>query len=314
MAKTLKKPAKRPGKATKPIKAAARKPAPVKPAPALKETARQEAARGKLERVKVPSPSRRDNDSSGKYVYCVIRSEQPLSFGPLGLGPEPAEVHTIHYRDICAVVSNTPIVVQDPTRENVLAHQRVNETVMQKHTVIPMSFGTVFKTDDDITELLRSAYDAFSDVLSKMQEKFEFGLKVLWDRDQIIREIEGEDEDIRRLKGEISSQKGSTYFARMQYGRLIDAALQARSERYVAEIFEALRDVSVASRSNKPIGDRMIMNAAFLVARDTEQAFDARVKDIGSRYDKLTFKYTGPWPPYNFVNIRLKLERAHGNA
>ena len=178
---------------------------------------------------------------------------------------------------------------------------------MQQHTVIPMSFGTVFKTDDDIMELLRSAYDAFSDVLNKMQDKFEFGLKVLWDRDQIIREIEEEDEDIRRLKGEISSQKGSTYFARMQYGRLIDAALQARSERYVTEIFEALRDVSVASRSNKPIGDRMIMNAAFLVARDAEQAFDARVKDIGQRYDKLTFKYTGPWPPYNFVNIRLKL-------
>ena len=159
--------------------------------------------------------------------------------------------------------------MQDPTRENVLAHQRVNETVMQKHTVIPMSFGTVFKTDDDIMELLRSAYDAFSDVLNKMQDKFEFGLKVLWDRDQIIREIEDEDEDIRRLKSEISSQKGSTYFARMQYGRLIDAALQARTERYVAEIFDALRDVSVASRSNKPIGDRMIMNAAFLVvARD----------------------------------------------
>ena len=74
--------------------------------------------------------------------------------------------------------------------------------------------------------------------------------------------------------------------------------------------FQGLRDVSVASRSNKPIGDRMIMNAAFLVARDAENAFDARVKDIGQRYEKLTFKYTGPWPPYNFVNIRLKLERA----
>jgi hypothetical protein len=208
-------------------------------------------------------------------------------------------------------VSNTPIVVQDPTRENVLAHQRVNETVMQKHTVIPMSFGTVFKTDDDIMELLRSAYDAFSDVLSKMRDKFEFGLKVLWDRDQIMGEIEQEDEDIRRLKSEISSQKGSTYFARMQYGRLIDAALQSRSERYVAEIFDALRSVSVASRSNKPIGDRMIMNAAFLVSREMEQAFDSRVKEIGQQYERLTFKYTGPWPPYNFVNIRLKLERAH---
>jgi hypothetical protein len=34
------------------------------------------------------------------------------------------------------------------------------------------------------------------------------------------------------------------------------------------------------------------------------------VKSIAGRFDKLTFKYTGPWPPYNFVNIRLKLERA----
>ena len=278
-------------------------------------------SRGKLERVRMPSapaPKAIRTDApaaeeahEGKYVYCIIKSERPLSFGALGIGNEPANVQTVHYRDIAAVVSNTPMVVQDPTRDNVLAHQRVNETVMQQHTVIPMSFGTVFKTDDDIMELLRSAYDAFTDVLNKMQDKFEFGLKVLWDRDQIIREIEEQDEDIRRLKGEISSQKGSTYFARMQYGRLIDAALQSRSERYVAEIFEALRDVSVASRSNKPIGDRMIMNAAFLVARDTEQAFDARVKDIGSKYDKLTFRYTGPWPPYNFVNIRLKLERAH---
>ena len=265
---------------------------------------------GKLERVRVPV-ARRDDSGEGRYVYCIIRTEEPLSFGPLGLGPEPADVHTVHYRDIAAIVSITPIVVQDPTRENVLAHQRVNETVMQKHTVIPMSFGTVFKTDDDIMELLRSAYDAFSDVLSKMQEKFEFGLKVLWDRDLMVREIEEEDEDIRRLKNEISSQKGSTYFARMQYGRLIDAALQARSERYVSEIFAALRNVSVASRSNKPIGDRMIMNAAFLVSREMEQAFDSRVREIGQHYDKLTFKYTGPWPPYNFVNIRLKLERAH---
>jgi len=289
--------------------------------PAVRERSRSAptaASRGKLERVHIPAarPTAAERATleelpEGKYVYCIIKSARPLRFGPLGIGVDPAEVHTVHYKDIAAVVSNTPMVVQDPTRDNVLAHQRVNETVMQQHTVIPMSFGTVFKTEDDIVELLRSAYDAFRDVLNKMLGKFEFGLKVLWDRDQIVREIEEEDEDIRRLKSEISSQRGSTYFARMQYGRLIDAALQARSERYVAEIFQALRDVSVASRSNKPIGDRMIMNAAFLVTREGEPDFDARVKDVGARYDKLTFKYTGPWPPYNFVNIRLKLERAH---
>jgi hypothetical protein len=96
----------------------------------------------------------------------------------------------------------------------------------------------------------------------------------------------------------------------MQYGRLIDGALQQRSERYVATFLQRLRDVSVASRVNRAIGDKMIMNAAFLVQRDQEQAFDRRIKEIASSFDKLTFKYTGPWPPYNFVNIRLKLERA----
>ena len=257
--------------------------------------------------VRVEAPPSQDE---GRYVYCIIKSADPLAFGALGIGSEPAHVQTVNYRDLAAVVSNTSLVVQDPTRDNVLAHQRVNETVMQRHTVIPMSFGTVFKTDDDIIELLRSAYEAFTDVLNKMEDKFEFGLKVLWDRDQIIREIEEEDEDIRRLKGEISSQKGSTYFARMQYGRLVDSLLQERSETLVSEIFSALGAVSVASRANKPIGDKMILNAAFLVPRELESGFDAKVKEIDARYANLIFKYTGPWPPYNFVNIRLKLERA----
>src|SRR5690348_4367274 len=248
--------------------------------------------------------------SRGKYVYCIIEADDPLRFGPIGIGPDPSDVYTVHYKNLAAVVSDAPLEVLDSTRENVLAHERVNETVMREHTVIPMSFGTIFKTREDIVELLRSAAEAFGDVLNKMQNKLEFGLKVLWDRDQAIREVEAEDDDISRLKKEISSQKGPTYFARMQYGRLIDTALQSKSERYVAEILEQLREVSVASRINKPIGDKMIMNAAFLISRDQEQAFDAKVKSIASQFDKLTFKYTGPWPPYNFVNIRLKLERA----
>ena len=248
--------------------------------------------------------------SRGKYVYCIIEASDPLRFGPVGIGADPSEVYSVHYKNLAAVVSDAPLEVLDSTRENVLAHERVNETVMREHTVIPMSFGTIFKTREDIVELLRSAAEAFGDVLNKMQNKLEFGLKVLWDREQAIREVEAEDEDIGRLKKEISGQKGPTYFARMQYGRLVDAALQARSERYVADILDLLRDVSVASRINKPIGDKMIMNAAFLISRDEEAAFDAKVKTIASKLDRLTFKYTGPWPPYNFVNIRLKLERA----
>jgi hypothetical protein len=285
---------------------------------ALTRVTRETEVRGtetRIERVveRAPKPTLAGVDRAagrGRYVYCIIRSSTPLKFGAIGMDDQWPEVYTVNYRDMAAVVSDVPMIPLDSTRENVLAHERVNEIVMRDHTVIPMSFGTIFKTRDDILELLRSAYEAFNDVLNKMQDKLEFGLKVLWDRDEIVRVIEHEDEDIHRLKTEISSQKGSTYFARMQYGRLIDTALQQRSERYVAEVLQRLRDVSVASRINKAIGDKMIMNAAFLVQRDQEQAFDHRIKEIASQFDKLTFKYTGPWPPYNFVNIRLKLERA----
>jgi hypothetical protein len=243
-------------------------------------------------------------------VYCVIRSSKPLQFGLSTIAGEVGGVHTVNFKDLAAVVSDVPIGPLDSTRENVLAHEHVNETVMKDHTVIPMSFGTIFKTRDDALELLRSAHDAFDDVLSKMQNKLEYGLKVLWDRDAVIAEIEEEDEDIRRLKNEIASQKGSTYFARMQYGRLLEDALQGRSERYVSGILEELRAAAVAARINKPIGDKMILNGAFLVSRDSEAAFDHAIKQVAAQHEKLTFKYTGPWPPYNFVNIRLKLERA----
>ncbi|HUP43595.1 MAG TPA: GvpL/GvpF family gas vesicle protein [Thermoanaerobaculia bacterium] len=249
-------------------------------------------------------------ERQGKYVYCIIHSEEDLSFGRAGIGVEPAEIHTVKFRDIAAVTSDTPLEVYDPTRENVLAHERVNELVMQRFTVIPMSFGTVFRTEDDIVELLRSAYDAFKDVLIKMQGKLEFGLKVLWEPDLIIQDIEKDDENLRLLRQEIGSQRGSTYFARMQYGRLVDSLLQERSEELATAIMVGLADVSVASRANKPIGEKMILNAAFLVGREREEAFDQKVKEVAARHEHLNFKYTGPWPPYNFVNIRLKLERA----
>ncbi|HEY4306827.1 MAG TPA: GvpL/GvpF family gas vesicle protein [Gemmatimonadaceae bacterium] len=247
----------------------------------------------------------------GKYVYCIIRSDRQRDFGAIGIGGGQ-KVATVAFKDLAAVVSDTPIVIYDPTRENVLAHEFVNETVMREFTVIPMSFGTVFRSEDDVTELLRSTYQAFSDVLDKMQDKIEFGLKVLWDRDKVVANLERENDEIRRLKDEISRHTASsTYFARMQLGRLIESALEDMSARYVADVHEALKPVAVASRSNKPIGDRMILNAAFLVDRAQEQTFDERVKDTSRRYeDLLMFKYSGPWPPYNFVNIKLKLEKA----
>jgi hypothetical protein len=257
-----------------------------------------------------------DSVPEGKYIYCIIETSEPRSFGSMGIGGRGDEVYTIQHRGLAAVVSNTPLVVYDPTRENVFAHEQVNEAVMREFTVLPMAFGALFRTDDDIIELIRGTYDALRDVLAKMEGKVEFGLKVNWDRDKVTAELEETNDEIRHLKEQITSRTtGSTYFARMQLGRLIETALTDQADAYIREVYSQLRDTAVASRANKPIGDRMIMNAAFLIDRITEAEFDQKVKDIASKYeDKLSFRYTGPWPPYNFVHIRLKLERGDGTA
>ena len=61
----------------------------------------------------------------GKYVYCIIRTDSPKDFGSVGIGGRGDKVYTIPYNEFAAVVSNCPLIVFDPTRENALAHEHV---------------------------------------------------------------------------------------------------------------------------------------------------------------------------------------------
>jgi Gas vesicle synthesis protein GvpL/GvpF len=281
----------------------------------LSKPARRSGDSGKEDlHVRISEPPTAPETSpgeGGRYVYGIVETKEHLNFGKIGIGGAGEAVYGVSYQDIAAVVSKTAVAIFDPTRENALAHEHVIETVMKNYTIIPMSFGTVFRTDDDIRQVLKSIYVSLKDVLKQMSGKLEFGVKVNWDRDQIIDELQQHDEELRKFHQEIvRKQLQSTYFARMQLGRMIDKALAERATLYVREIYEALRSCCVASRDNQPIGDKMIMNAAFLVERKREAEFDAVVNKLAKKYGKrLKFKYTGPWPPYNFVNIRLKLER-----
>jgi hypothetical protein len=254
---------------------------------------------------------KRAHRPEGRYIYGVIDAGTPDALGKSNLGGASVDVYTVGYSGIAAVVSRTPVFIFDPTRDNALAHEFVIESVMKNHTIIPMSFGTVFRTDEDVREVLRSIYPTLKSVLKQMTGKLEFGLKATWDRDRIIEELKRENDEIRRFHQELTRKHlQSTYFARMQLGRMIDKALGELSASYVRTIYEGLRGVCVASRHNKPIGDKMILNAAFLIERDREAEFDDAVNRVAHKFsDRLRFKYTGPWPPYNFVNIRLRLER-----
>jgi hypothetical protein len=206
-----------------------------------------------------------------------------LRVGSIGIDERWPDVYLIEHGDLAAVASDVPGAALDPTRERVLAHDRVNHAVMRDRTIIPMSFGTVCRSREDVVRLLRAAHAAFSDVLQTMEGRVEYGFKVL--------------------------QRPDAMIDRLPPGTPSDGDLERRAQRHLDDGLQRLRDVSVASRVNAPLGDLMILNAAFLVRRDGEHAFVSRAKEIARRFPHLVFKYTGPWPPYNFVNIRLKLER-----
>src|SRR5438874_12820724 len=81
------------------------------------------------------------NPAEGKYVYCIIESDTPRRFGPIGIGGRGDEVYTVHYRGLAAVVSDTPVQPYDPTRETALAHGHVQAAVPQEFTATPMTSG-----------------------------------------------------------------------------------------------------------------------------------------------------------------------------
>lgn len=247
----------------------------------------------------------------GRYMYGVIRSGPPAVAARSNLGGSAEDTYVVEYNDLAAVVSRTPVFILDPTRENALAHEHVIETVMKNRTIIPMSFGTVFRTDEDVRQVLRSIYPSLEEVLQRMEGKLEFGLKVTWDRDRIIEELKNEHAEIRRFHQELMRrQLQSTYFARVQLGRMIDKALADLASDYIRIVYDGLRNVCVASSEGRPIGDMMILNASFLIEKEHEAAFEAAVHHVAHTCgDRLNFKYTGPWPPYNFVSIHLKLEK-----
>src|SRR5213593_3666022 len=110
---------------------------------------------GSMETTVTTSTQAETKTDSGVYVYSIIELSEPRTFGKIGIGGRGDEVYTVHYKDLAAVVSRTPLMVYDPTRENALAHEHVNEVSIEEgFTPVPMSFGTLFRTEKDTVEFL----------------------------------------------------------------------------------------------------------------------------------------------------------------
>jgi hypothetical protein len=244
----------------------------------------------------------------GLYIYCIIGSAQDRNFGPNGIG-SGSEVLTIGYNDLCMVVSRHPMAKFVVSRDNLITHEKVIEMVMREFDgVLPVRFGTIASSADEIRNLLDRRSREFKNLLRDMDHKIELGLKGLWkDMKQIYRELACENNDILRAKEAILSTGGNENLtAKIEVGKLVEDALARKKEKEQEETAEIFSRIAFDYRLNKTSGDEMFMNAAFLVDKGREKEFDNIIEELTDKQKgRATFIYAGPLPVFNFVNLAV---------
>ena len=252
----------------------------------------------------------------GKYLYCVARCSEERTFQDIAaIGEAGSPVHTVCHDGLAAVCSDTPVLDYEVTRANMLAHERVQERVMRDHTLLPVRFGTVTKDFGsavrDIGRLLEKRSQEFHRLLSDLEGKVELGLKALWrDEQAIFEEILAENPAIRRLRNSLRRKPPEVVrFEGIPLGEMVKKALEQKKSREVSSLLAPLRRVAPRVHENEVIVDRMLFNAAFLVDQSREGEFDQAARRLDEEWGhRINFKYTGPNPPWNFVEIIVNWE------
>lgn len=232
-----------------------------------------------------------------RYLYGIVRATAALDIGRMGVGVAPARVYAVSEAGFAALVSEAPGRVVDPTRAHLIGHQRVTEALLREHTVLPVAFGTVMASEAQVRELLRTAHGELSGVLDALEGKVELGLKVLWHREHLAQRLVKEDASLQRRDDEPEAE----------HERRMVAAVEDRAGRDMQALLEGLSLRAAATREHPPVGERMLLNAAFLVERARLESFEEKVRSLAARSDTYTFRFTGPWAPYSFVDVRLGL-------
>lgn len=244
----------------------------------------------------------------GKYLYCIIEEASHRTFGSIGIGEKRNEVHTLCYRDLACILGSTLMTKYLINRNNLMAHEKVIEEVMKEYTVLPIRFGTIATSNDEVRSLLMKNYHEFKKLLRSMDNKVEMGLKVFWlNMDMIFKEIAASDREVKALKKGIQKKhKDFSLDERITLGEKVKNALERKREAEADEILRPLKSKCIDFCLNEPAGDSVVLNCAFLIDRMQEREFDDIVENLTRKHNNHKFKYVGPSPPFNFVNLVIR--------
>lgn len=259
------------------------------------------------------------------YVYCVgARDELAALFG--GELPDAMEgvrgLEMVEAEDLAAVACAVPLSdygegalesrLTDAawTATRALRHERAVEHFARRATVVPLRFGTIYLSRENVARMLGERSAQLRSALARLAGREEWGLNVYVERARLREQVASLSERLREMEETAAaSPPGRAYLLRKKVDALRDEEARAETRRAAITIENELAsacDGSARLRVHKDeTGEQgdTAARLAFLVRREDFEDFRAAAERLAERYTPLGFRFelTGPWPAYNFA-------------
>jgi gas vesicle protein GvpL/GvpF len=260
-------------------------------------------------------PPGRGESGTGWYVYGVI----PASEARAGLFEGVASVGDgsivfVGTDRLAAIASEVPLdqfgeeAIGDNLRDpdwlegRVRAHEAVLEAALRDVPVVPFRFGTIYRSRDQVREML-DHHDRLGPALDHVRGRVELGVKAFLAAAAADPEPAPEQAGVPAGRRYLEEKQRSRRTAE-ERDTLKAAVAQETHERLAATAVEATANPLQAPEISGRDAE-MLLNGAYLVEREREAGFRNALaeleRDLGP--SGVLYELTGPWPPYNFVEV-----------
>ena len=242
--------------------------------------------------------------NAGTYLYGFTdRAFQPP---PDLRGLRGAAITVIAFADVAAVVSAHPVQRLAPARSNVEPHHRVVRHVSSQAPLVPAAFGHVGDSEAAILAVMQGHYAEIRRELDRLAHKCEIGLTLSWRVDNIFDHLVRVSRELRDARDRIYRGRTPSMSDKLQLGALFEATLTRERERLTALALRSFAAVACDVFHGPVRDEKTILNAALLVERARIDAFEAGLPQAAAALEaSIAIAYSGPWPPYSFVRLRL---------
>ncbi len=251
---------------------------------------------------------------SGSLVYLYVITGPDGSRVRTTDAIEGRTVRTLETSGLVALVSDVPETAFEQTAldENVrdpgwltpraTAHQAVNAAALeQTEAALPVPFGTIFRSDERVLEMLGDRADELKARLAAVRGRREWVVGVYRDTPQAA-------EHLSRVSDAVAGREPATVSAGRRYleARKDEAARREQLRRLDAEAADGAH-ASLSRVSTRAFDEPVVADAGDLVARMTylvRREDDARFRSAVERYNAdwrergYELRATGPWPVY----------------